>query len=205
MAWDKGWDNIFEQYSWGSYPPEELVRFIARTFGSLLDRKSVHVLEVGCGPGANICYLAREGYTAYGIDGSRVAINQAKERMAKQQLHAHLDVGDIMRLPYADESMDAVIDIECLYANTLEDSKIILSEIQRVLKPTGVLFSKTFMTGTHEGALKQGYGHIRYMSEADILPLYGHCFDVTAIDYIIRSDKNRNHEIKEWLISCQKR
>ena len=70
------WENIFASRGWGAYPPEELVRFIARNFRTVPDRSQVHVLEIGCGPGPNIWFLAREGYAAAGIDGSPTAIRQ---------------------------------------------------------------------------------------------------------------------------------
>jgi ubiquinone/menaquinone biosynthesis C-methylase UbiE len=223
MAWDMGWDTLFEKHGWGQYPPEELIRFIARNFSSRPDRKSVKILEVGCGPGANIWFLCREGYSTYGIDGSQVAIGLASERLKKEGLIAELHTGDITRIPFPDNFFDAVIDIECIYANTLKDSKIIMGEIDRVLKPGGIFFSKTFMTGTYgdgkgervpdephtyknlkEGALRQGYGIIRFTSEDDIKDLYSR-FDIASIDYLVQSRNNRRYEIKEWLIECKKK
>lgn len=203
--WNEGWDKIFADHQWGSYPPEELVRFVARNFGGRNPRHDVHLLEVGCGPGANICFMAREGYTVSGIDGSQVAIDRAKQRLAKENLTANLHVGDVMRLPFADASVDGVMDIECIYANSVEDTKEILKEIKRVLKPNGLFFSKTFMAGMSENVLKQGYGLIRYTTEEDIQSLYGAFFTIEAIDYICRSDKNRTQEVKEWLITCRPR
>ena len=62
------WEEIFKTQGWGKYPPEELIRFIARKYSHEPNRKSIKILEIGCGPGANIWYLAREGFTVYGID-----------------------------------------------------------------------------------------------------------------------------------------
>jgi SAM-dependent methyltransferase len=128
-----------------------------------------------------------------------------------------------MQLPYENESFDVVIDIECIYANSLKDSTIIMQEINRVLKVGGSFFSITFMTGTygdgngiqlegepntyleiHEGALKKGYGIIRFTSEEDIYNVYN-VFQIDCINYIIRSEKNRSYEVREWVISCRKK
>jgi SAM-dependent methyltransferase len=220
--WNSGWDNIFKENEWGKYPPEELVRFVARSFGKSGDKKKIAILEVGCGPGANLWYLAREGYDTYGIDGSHIAVNRAKERLIKDGLKAEIVAGDVLTLPFPDAKFDCVLDVECLYANSLKDTKVILGEIKRVLKPGGLFFSKTFMTGTYgdgkgeilagephtyikleESALHKGYGIIRFTSKDELGDLYS-IFKIVNVDYIIRSDKNSKYEIKEWLISCQK-
>ena len=32
MSWDPVWENVFQNQSWGKYPSENLVRFVARNF-----------------------------------------------------------------------------------------------------------------------------------------------------------------------------
>jgi len=222
MSWNSGWDNIFKEYSWGRYPSEELVRFIGRKYPDRTNREQQRVLEIGCGTGANLWFLAKEGFQTFGLDGSRIAIEQARLRLQEEQVSAELQVGDAMQLPYDNVFFDLIIDVECLYANTMKDSLIILQEAKRVLKPDGRLFSITFMTGTYgdgkgvplpdepntyseltEGALKTGYGIIRFSSEEDVRKLYS-LFTIEQLDYLIRSNKGRQYEIREWLISCVK-
>lgn len=221
--WNAGWDVIFRDREWGKYPPEELVRFIARNFYSTPDRKAVKILEVGCGPGANLWYLSREGFSVYGMDGSQVALEKARNRLAGEGLEVQLHCGDILSLPFPSDFFDCVIDIECLYANTAADTRRILEAIHRVLKSGGLFFSKTFMTGTYgdglgvrvegerntfselqEGAFHKGYGVVRFTDEQDIQTLYGERFAVQSVDHLIRSDQNRGHEVREWLIVCRK-
>ena len=122
MSWDSIWDKVFEGQEWGKYPAESLIRFIARNFYQR-NRKSTKILEVGCGPGANIWYLAKEGFDTYGIDGSETAIKKAKKRLQEENLRAHLHIGDIINLPYEENYVDAVIDAECLYSNSGKNTK----------------------------------------------------------------------------------
>ena len=98
MSWDPTWEQMFRTRDWGRYPPEELIRFVARHFFSVSDRRQVRVLEIGCGTGANIWFLAREGFDAYGIDGSKTAMVKAEQRLQEEGLKAHLQVGDIISL-----------------------------------------------------------------------------------------------------------
>ena len=152
MVWDSVWDRVFANGRWGKYPSEELVRFVARNFYSAPDRAAIRILEVGCGPGGNLWYLANEGFATFGIDGSSIAIDQAGKLLDATVPNwgqfGRLFVGDVRVIPLRDESLDAVIDNECVYCNRLEDSKIIYREISRVLRPGGRLFVRTFADGT---------------------------------------------------------
>jgi SAM-dependent methyltransferase len=96
-------------------------------------------LEVGCGPGTNLWFLAREGFRIAGIDGSAVAIASARERlrvegMNEQLLQADFEVGNFALLPWNDSSFDAVIDIQAISHNTAPAIQSVIAEIRRVLK-----------------------------------------------------------------------
>ena len=220
--WNQGWDDVFRAKDWGKYPPEELVRFIGRNFFGAPQRDQIRILEIGCGAGANLLFLAQEGFDATGLDGSTIALDRAAARLTERGLTARLDHGDAMALPYADDSFDCVIDVECIYANVLADSRTIIAEARRVLKPGGLFFSKTFMTGTSgedtgtrmgnepntflaipDGPFNSGYGIIRLTAEEEIPDLFG-CFHELSVDWVIRSDHGGTKKVGEWLISGRK-
>ena len=119
MTWDPIWEQIFRERDWGRYPPEELIRFVARYFYRASDRGQIKILEIGCGPGANIWFLAREGFDAYGIDGSETAIAKAERALKEEGLKARLQVGDINSLCrlYPSSYFDALVDVACLQCN----------------------------------------------------------------------------------------
>ncbi len=220
--WDKVWDDIFTSHEWGKYPCEQVVRFMARNYYDCVDRKDVKVLEIGSGTGVILWYLSREGFSVYGIDGSKVGVERSEEWLKNEDLEAEIKIGDAMNLPYEDNFFDCVIDNECLCSNTYKDTKIIIKEVVRVLKFEGKFFSKTFMTGTtgsetgeklvgedntfievKEGVFKYREGVKRFTSEKEIKDLYG-CFNIETIDYLARSNNNREDIMKEWIIICKK-
>jgi SAM-dependent methyltransferase len=218
MTWDPVWDDVFSQAKWGSYPSEHLVRFMARTYRHA-DPSKIKVLEIGCGPGANVWYMAREGFLVTGLDGSPVAIEQAKQRFAQEGLNANLRVGDAGNLEDPDDTYDAVVDVECLCANSREAARGILREVRRVLKPGGKLFSQTFTDrmpvgqaakklgpGEYTDAVGwpfEGKGFIRLETLEGIRDLYG-VLEVESVDEAEYSIGNGAHRVSEWLVICSK-
>jgi SAM-dependent methyltransferase len=219
-----GWDRIFSSRPWGRYPPEELVRFMARRFAGQRDKSGLKVLEVGCGPGANLWYLAREGYAVAAIDGSPAAIEQARERLLAEDLlrpgnAPDLRVGDFAVLPWNSETFDAVIDIEALYANPMATIREALGEVRRVLKPGGAFFAKMFgaeTTGAESGeALEPGTRQnptegpcagtplAHYFTRAELEELLAG-FSEAGLDWVKRSEANGGTLVFEWLVSARK-
>ena len=220
--WDPGWETVFSKNEWGKYPSEDVVRFVERTFRDRDDRYKIKVLEVGCGPGANVLYFAREGFDVFGLDGSAHALERCKKRLGDEGLRAHLYHGDAIRLPFDDNTFDLVVDVECIYANNLADSYSIVGECVRVMVPGGHFFSKTFMsnlsgaetaesisgepltfTNMPDSPLHGEYGIIRLTSEEQIPQIYG-SLESVVWDSVIRTDQNRKLTIGEWLVSGRK-
>lgn len=220
--WNAGWDAVFRENEGGFYPPEELVRAMARWYGGgrVVD-PAPKVLEIGCGSGANLTFLAERGFAASGVDGSAVALEIAERRLSMKNLSATLHQGDVAALPFPDAAFDCAVDVECLYANSFRDSLRIVAEVRRVLKPGGRFFSKHFMVGTTVesagrlegepntlvdvvgGALRRGYGIARLLAEDEITTLYTGFAEV-EYDRVERTDRNRRLTVKEWLIHCRK-
>ena len=105
-----------------------MIRFVAKNFYSRSNANETTILEVGCGPGANLWYCAREGFTIFGIDGSNTAIKNCKTHLDNEVpgWNGELTVGDISKLPYENKKFDLVIDNECLSCNSISNSKKII-------------------------------------------------------------------------------
>lgn len=221
MSFDPIWEQVFKTQAWGKYPGEDLIRFVARNFYGVQNRKDVKILEVGCGPGANLWYIAREGFAVYGVDGSATAIAQAKNRLDSEcpGWKGELKVGDITHLEFEDGFFDAVIDNEAICCNSFKNSVRIYDELARVCKPCGKLFSRTFAKGCWgDGTGKQvGYnawivsegpllnkGFNRFTELSEIRDLIKG-FEIKEIELLTRTMEDRNHEVMEWLIVGEKR
>lgn len=222
MSWDPVWEKVFREQVWGRYPGEELIRFVARNFFSVQERSAVRILEAGCGPGANLWFLAREGFSFAGIDGSATAIAKAEKRLDEEcpgwRSRGELKVGDIGNLPFGNAVFDAVIDNEAVCCNPWEASRAIYAEMARVTKPEGKLFSRIFADGTwgegtgqpagrhawhcDEGPMA-GKGFTRFTTLEEIPDLISG-FDVRSIELLTWTLEARDKTIREWVVHGEK-
>jgi SAM-dependent methyltransferase len=221
MSWDPVWEKIFQQRdAWGNYPPEELVRFIAQRYFRVPDRRQVRIMEVGCGPGGGPSwFIAREGFSFTGVDGSETAIGKARQRFSVENLTGEFHVGSLDKLPWGDETFDCIVDVACLQCNNEAGTERIVSEIRRLLKPGGNHFSLTARAGTWgdrtgeridstsfrnvtEGPFA-GMGVMRFATRESIEEMYA-AFSTVTLEYSLRSLENGTRELGNWVVSCRK-
>ena len=215
------WEQVFSSQEWGKYPAEPLIRFVAKNFYAM-DRSSVRILEIGCGPGANLWYLAREGFSFAGVEGSSSAIQQAADRLDSEfsdwRARGELIHADITSYDFGVEAFDAVIDNECVYCLPFLPACDVYSRARAALKPGGKLFVRTFAKETwgfhsgikldestfvcEEGPLA-GKGSSRFTAEEDIpVLLQGyHNISVEKTSYTLQ---NGGKVVAEWLIEAVK-
>jgi SAM-dependent methyltransferase len=87
------------------------------------------VLDAGCGSGAFLRVAAGHGAVVSGLDASEALLAIARERVPG----AELALGDLQRLPYADDSFDAVTGFcSFFFADDMVEA---LREAGRVAKP----------------------------------------------------------------------
>jgi ubiquinone/menaquinone biosynthesis C-methylase UbiE len=125
------------------YPNEAFVRFLGERFFAVdfAQRSKIKMLELGCGSGANLWMVAREGFDAYGIDLSDEAIRLCRLVLDSWGVTAALTTGSMSDLPYSSGMFDAVADV--FSANCLTEAEFAscLDEVTRVTKPGGYFFS----------------------------------------------------------------
>ena len=102
------------------------------------------VLELATGTGLIAKHIVNAAAHIEATDASAEMIAEAKRDNRSSNLH--FSVQDMFRLPYADESFDAVIVSNALHI--VPQPEKALREIRRVLKDDGVLIAPTF---THAG------------------------------------------------------
>ena len=100
----------------------------------------MEVLEVATGTGLIACHIAGGVRHVTATDFSEPMINVAKKKYAPANVS--FCVEDATALSFADSSFDAVIISNALHI--MPDPTGALSEIRRVLQPSGLLIAPTF-------------------------------------------------------------
>jgi SAM-dependent methyltransferase len=109
------------------------------------------VLDVGCGAGSNVLFLAGRGYRVHGIDLSPGAVAAARSRAALAHLTVDIQEGDALALSFPDASLDALIDNGCFHTLPLSRRERYAEEVYRVLRVRGS-FVLSWVAREHTGS-----------------------------------------------------
>ena len=122
-------------------------------FDQLLKGRFDHrrrVLDAGCGDGRNLVYFLRHGFSCFGIDRDPRAIEYVRARaaqLAPELSRDNFQAGEIDRLPWADQSMDAVISSAVLhFCDDAAQFERMVVEMWRVLASDGLFFARLAST-----------------------------------------------------------
>ncbi len=228
MTTSRTFDPIWEDTIYGQgahlnkYPFDLVVTFVFRHFPRQTPRGEVRVLEIGCGAGNNLWFVAREGFAAHGLDGSPSAIEFARERFQAEGLQADLRVGDFTRLPYADAMFDLVIDRGALVCCSHEVCLKAVQEVRRVLKPGGkFLFNpysdrhSSMASGRFgEDGLSHdittgsvaGVGQLYFSSRREVLTTLGEGWKILSLQHLETREMLESVETThaEWRVVAEK-
>ena len=113
-------------------------------------KQGMRVLEVGCGSGTFVTFVARAVGRAgkvYALDIQPAMLKQLKVKLAKPEnrdiKNIKLILGSTYELPFEDNSLDSAYMVTVL--QEIPDKKRALKEVRRILKPGGILAVTEFL------------------------------------------------------------
>ena len=113
-------------------PRPILVEFVEK--GLIMKGKT---LDLCCGAGTNMIYLAENGFEVTGIDVSKRAIDYAKAKAKHTKAHVNFVIESFVDLSFIDDEFDFVFDMGCFHHVEIVDRPAFIEGICRVLKKGG--------------------------------------------------------------------
>jgi SAM-dependent methyltransferase len=130
-------------------------------------RGETTVLDVGCGVGADLAYLAGHGFAVDHLAG----VDLLEERVALARASvpgSDVRVGNAAELPYPDHAFDVVI--QSVVLSSVTDNRLrsmIADEMARVVRRGGLLISYDMRT------VRPGNAHLTAIDKAELQRLFG--------------------------------
>jgi SAM-dependent methyltransferase len=144
QLWEESFDEAIARQAYNTAAVEALVRSVSYY---LRDRyepaqyRNLHFMEMGCGAGPNLAWLANKGIRVSGIDLAANALRLARESLARAGLGdrvGELVEGSVTHTPFADESFDGILEA-CVFQHLDRQQRVqAFGEVRRLLKKGGL-------------------------------------------------------------------
>lgn len=178
------------------------------------------VLDIGCGGGRNVAFLAASGYNVYGIDYTQTSVDMTRQRLKMANLTAKIEVGDVRNMPYQNDFFDAIFCYGVLCYCDKVGIKHGINEIYRILKPNAKAHlqvrnlndfryldakktSKYTAISNPSFAKQENEYEMYYFDENEIFRKFNK-FKEIKIDDMIRTYDNGRKAISYYLITVTK-
>lgn len=150
-AWYERNRTAVSQIDYSSDPVVTSIVEIAKMNGDLLEGRKLQILEIGCGEGWRLAWIADNlNVDVFGIEPSSQAVKQACAKGVKAER------GTADELPFNNGTFDVLIFGFCLYLCDRHDLFRIAQEADRVLNPNGWIVINDFFSPDH---IKREYHH----------------------------------------------
>lgn len=165
--------DLLEQDHWWFKAKRKFLEVLLKTYSP---QEKGSVLDVGCGTGAVMEFLLRQGYQVEGIDINAAALTYcARKGLAVKQ-------GTIDQLPFPDNSFTMVFALDVLEHLSRRD--LALGEVKRVLKPGGLFLATVpahqFLFSYHDRAAH----HVKRYSWNDLKQELTTAFTIQHMSWI---------------------
>ncbi|MEQ9496936.1 MAG: class I SAM-dependent methyltransferase [Deltaproteobacteria bacterium] len=189
-TWEDEYQSGFMPWDTGAVDPA-LVRWVER--GRVGPGKA---LEIGCGTGTNVLYLAERGFEVLGVDVAPTAIERTRV-LLEGRTNARAEVRDILSAPLEETDFDFVFDRGCFHIfDGAEQQALFAERVAEALAVGGVWVS---LLGSTEGAPRD-HGPPR-RSARDIALAVEPALEIVEL---VGTDFE-DHAARAWMLVARKR
>lgn len=158
-------------------------------------------VELGCGAGNYVMYLASRGFDATGIDVSETAIEIAEKRASAKGLNCTFLAADVLGdMGECEKAFDFVYDWQLLHHIFPPEREKYINNVHRLLKPDGWYLSVCFSEDSLQFGGKGKYRKtpldtvLYFSSEGELATLFGSLFEIEALKTIDIEAKSGVHK-----------
>jgi SAM-dependent methyltransferase len=144
QTWEESFEAQIAHQAYNTAPVEAIVRSLSYYFRDRFADRAydrLHFLEVGCGAGPNLIWLAQKGMTVSGVDIAPTALRLARqnlERAGYGDRIGRLVEASATEVPFEDATVDGIVEA-CVFQHlTREERARAFAEVRRLLRPGGI-------------------------------------------------------------------
>jgi len=144
-----------DRIPWNMKEPPDILRSIVET-GKV---NPCRAIELGCGAGNNVIYLAQYGFNVTGVDISESAIKIAKRSASEKGIDCNFITADLRGdMSEVKDTFDFAYDWEVMHHMFPEDREAYINNVYKMLSPGALYLSVCF---SEESAQFGGKGKYR--------------------------------------------
>jgi SAM-dependent methyltransferase len=151
------WNASFEEQialsAYNTAPVEAVIRSVSYHFRARYAPEqlaNLKFLEMGCGAGPNLLWLAQKGVRISGVDISPTALQLARRTLERAGVAQRIDSlveAPVSLVPFEEASFDGVIEA-CVFQHLSRSERLAaFSEVKRLLRPGGLFVGYMLETG----------------------------------------------------------
>lgn len=144
LLWEQSFEEAIARQAFNTAPVEALVRTVSywlRARYSADQYHELHFLEMGCGAGPNLVWLAQKGIRVSGVDIAQNALALARQNLqfnAKPDRIGRLVECSVAETPFDSGTFDGIVE-SCVFQHLHRAAReAAFAEVRRLLKPGGI-------------------------------------------------------------------
>jgi len=144
QLWEDSFDEAIARQAYNTAPVEALVRTVSywlRDRYTLEQQKDLHFMEMGCGAGPNLLWLANKGIRVSGVDIADNALQLCRrnlERAGVGDRIGELVAASATQTPFESGTFDGILEA-CVFQHLDKAERVAaFAEVGRLLKKGGV-------------------------------------------------------------------
>lgn len=224
MGFSREWDEVYLRNEQNSvWPWSDLVSLVHRHCREIIELGDACVLELGCGPGANIPFFLSLGMKYYAIEGSQTIFQKLQK--SYPDLKSQIVNDDFSKeLPFTQvHPFKLVVDRGAVTYNDTRAIKSTLCHVFNVLSPGGYFVGVDWVSLNHSDANLgivcgdmntraeipsgqfYGIGNVHFSDESHLRELFS-SFEIVVLEEKIykNCEPADNHQLVSWNIVARK-